>query len=203
MSKAMLSTSSGILVLMAVATMGAQTPSPDELIGRLRQGGYVLVMRHASSPREAPSKDVANADNTKLERQLDEAGRKGATALGEAVRALRIPIGIVLTSPTYRALETVRLARLDSPTTVNELGDGGQSMQGITEAQAAWLRSRVTETPRSGNTILVTHQPNLSRAFPDWGPSAADGETVILRPDGKGGSALVGRIPIEEWSRLR
>jgi len=203
MSKAILSTSSGILVFMAVATMGAQTPSPDELIGRLRQGGYVLVMRHASSPREAPSKDVANADNTKLERQLDEAGRKGATALGEAVRALRIPIGIVLTSPTYRALETVRLARLDSPTTVNELGDGGQSMQGITEAQAAWLRSRVTETPRSGNTILVTHQPNLSRAFPDWGPSVADGETVILRPDGKGGSALVGRIPIEEWSRLR
>ena len=203
MSKAMLSTSSGILVFMAVAAMAAQTPSPNELIGRLRQGGYVLVMRHASSPREAPSKEVANADNTKLERQLDEAGRTGATALGEAIRALRIPIGMVLTSPTYRALETVRLARLDSPTTVNELGDGGQSMQGITEAQAAWLRSRVTETPRSGNTILVTHQPNLSRAFPDWGPSVADGETVILRPDGKGGFALVGRIPIEEWSPLR
>ena len=41
-------------------------------------------------------------------------------------------------------------------------------MQGITEAQAGWLRSKVVELPRSGNTILVTHQPNLSRAFPDW-----------------------------------
>ena len=123
--------------------------------------------------------------------------------MGETIRALRIPIGIVLTSPAYRAMETVRLARLDSPTTVSELGDGGQSMQGITEAQAAWLRARVTETPRSGNTILVTHQPNLARAFPDWGSSVADGETVILRPDGKGASALIGRIAIEEWSRLR
>ncbi len=192
-----------LLTLVAVAAMAGQTSSRDELINRLRQGGYVLVMRHASSPREVPSSDVANADNTKLERQLDEAGRRGATTMGEAIRALRIPIGIVLTSPAYRAMETVRLARLDSPTTVSELGDGGQSMQGITEAQAAWLRARVTETPRSGNTILVTHQPNLSRAFPDWGSSVADGETVILRPDGKGASALVGRVPIEEWSRLR
>ena len=193
----------GAPMLTAVAAMAGQTSSLDELIGRLRQGGYVLVMRHASSPREAPSKDVANADNTKLERQLDEAGRRGATAMGEAIRALRIPIGVVLTSPTYRAMETIRLARFDSPTTVNELSDGGQSMQGITEAPAAWLRARVTETPRSGNTILVTHQPNLSRAFPDWGSSVADGETVILRPDGKGGISVLGRIPIEEWARLR
>ena len=192
-----------VLVLTAGTTMAGQTLSPDERIGRLRQGGYVLVMRHASSPREAPSKEVANADNTKLERQLDEPGRRSATAMGEAIRVLRIPVGSVLTSPTYRAMETVRLARFASPTTVSELGDGGQSMQGISEAQAAWLRARVTETPLSGNTILVTHQPNLSRAFPDWGSSVADGETVLLRPDGKGGAAVVGRIPIEEWSRLR
>jgi hypothetical protein len=38
------------------------------------------------------------ADNVKLERQLDDAGRKGATLMGEAIRALRIPIGIVMTS---------------------------------------------------------------------------------------------------------
>jgi phosphohistidine phosphatase SixA len=183
--------------------MAGQTSSLDELVSRLRQGGYVLVMRHASSPRETPSKDAANADNAKLERQLDEAGRRGATAMGEAIRALRIPIGVALTSPTYRAMETIRLARLDSPTTVNELGDGGQSMQGITEAQAAWLRTRVTETPRSGNAFLMTHQPNLSRAFPDWGSTVADGETVVIRPDGRGGFRVVGRIKIDDWSQMR
>ena len=181
----------------------AQSSSPEALVAALRQGGYVLVMRHASSPREAPSEETASPDNSKLERQLDEAGRKGATAMGNALRTLRIPIGTVLTSPTYRAMETVKFARLASVAAVAELGDGGQSMQGATDAQAAWLRTRVTEVPRSGNAILVTHQPNLSRAFPDWGPSIVDGETAILRPDGKGGVALVGRVPIEEWSRLR
>jgi phosphohistidine phosphatase SixA len=191
-----------LLLLVAGAAMAGQTLSNDELAVRLRRGGYILVMRHASSPREVPTQDKANPDNVKLERQLDEPGRKGAVAMGAALRRLQIPVGEVLTSPTYRAMETVRLAGLDAPTVINELGDGGQSMRGVTEAQATWLRAKVTETPRSGNTIIVTHQPNLSRAFPDWGPSIADGETVILRPDGKGG-VVVGRIPIETWSSLK
>ena len=76
-------------------------------------------------------------------------------------------------------------------------------MQGITEVQAVWLRTKVTEAPRSGNTIMVTHQPNLSRAFPDWGPTVADGETVVIRPDGQGGSSVVDRVKIEDWSRMR
>ncbi len=123
--------------------------------------------------------------------------------MGEAFRAVRTPIGVVLTSPTYRAMETVRLAQLGSPTTVSELGDGGQSMQGISDAQASWLRTKVTEVLRSGNTILVTHQPNLSRAFPDWGATVADGETVVIRPDGKGGRSVIGRIKIDDWSQMR
>jgi len=192
-----------ILLLMLAAAMAGQARSAEELIGLIRQGGYVLLMRHASSPREAPTKEQANPDNLKLERQLDEAGRRGAVAMGDALRRLRIPIATVLTSPTYRAIETVRLARLDGPQTVSELGDGGQSMQGVSEEQAAWLRGRVTETSRTGNTLLVTHQPNVSRAFPEWGASVADGEVVVLRPDGRGGIAVIGRIPIDEWPRLR
>jgi len=180
----------------------AQALSGPELAAALQRGGYVLVMRHASSPREVPTQQTANPDNTKLERQLDEAGRAGATAMGDAMRTLKIPLGEVLTSPTYRALETVRFARLPQATPVTELGDGGQSMQAVAEAQAAWLRARVAQPPRSGNTILVTHSPNLARAFPDWGTGVADGETVVLRPDGKGGTTVVGRIKIDDWPRL-
>ena len=98
--------------MVVAAAMAGQTASQDELINRLRQGGYILVMRHASSPREAPSKAVANADNTRLERQLDESGRRGALAMGEAIRALRIPIGTVLTSPTYRPCQRLWLAAI-------------------------------------------------------------------------------------------
>ena len=189
--------------VLATGCMEGQSVPTNDLVTQLRQGGYVLVMRHASSPREGPSAENANPDNTRLERQLDEAGRRGAAAMGDAIRTLKIPIGAVLASPTYRALETVKHAGFSAPTVVEELGDRRKSMQSVDEAQAAWLRQRVTEAPASGNTLLVTHQPNLSRAFPEWGSTVADGEVVVLRPDGRGDAMLVGRIPIEEWPELR
>src|ERR1700682_1348141 len=127
----------------------------------MRQGGYVVVMRHTSSPREAPGQQSANADNVNRERQLDEVGRTSATAMGNALRKLKIPIGDVLSSPTYRALETVRYAKLGDPKTFAELGDNGKSMQGGTQAQAVWLHKQALQFPSGTNTIIVTHLPNL------------------------------------------
>lgn len=137
------------------------------------------------------------------ERQLDEKGRLTATAMGEALRKLRIPIGDVYASPTYRALETVRLTGLTKPQIVGDLGDGGQSMQGVTKAQAEWLRNKATQVHAKTDTVIVTHFPNISRAFPQWSSGLTDGEALVLGPDGKGGTALVGRIKIEDWPRFR
>jgi phosphohistidine phosphatase SixA len=159
-------------------------------------------MRHASSPQEAPTKEAADPGNTTLERQLDATGHATARAMGDAVRALRIPIGDVVTGPAFRARETAREARFTNATVAEELGDTGRSMQGVSEAQASWLRARVAVLPRSGNTLLVTHQPNLTLAFPPWGASMAQGETVVLKPDGAGGVVVVARVPIDEWPRL-
>jgi phosphohistidine phosphatase SixA len=169
----------------------------------LRHGGYVLVMRHTSSPEARPDKTTADPENTNLERQLDEKGRETARAMGEAMRKLGIPIGEVLSSPTYRALETLRLASLGRAQTFPELGDGGQSMQRIREAPAEWLRKRASEPPRAGvDTLMVTHMPNIVAAFGQAATGAADGETFVFRPDGNGGSKLVARVKVEEWPAL-
>jgi phosphohistidine phosphatase SixA len=180
----------------------AQMLSGDALVKALRQGGYVIVMRHASSPREVPDKQSANPDNLKPERQLDAEGRTTAATMGKAVRELKIPIGQVFTSPTYRALETVRLAQFHDPVPSVELGDNGQSMQGGTEAQAVWLRKKVTQFPAGTNTLLITHLPNINGAFPQLTPAPADGEALVFGPDGKGGATLVARIKIDEWPRM-
>src|SRR6266700_3598293 len=111
----MKSNSWAVYALGAIALAGgaqAQSLRGEALVKALRQGGYVIVMRHTSSPRDAPSKQAANADNVKLERQLDEEGRTTATAFGKALRDLKIPVGDLLASPTYRALETVKYAEL-------------------------------------------------------------------------------------------
>jgi phosphohistidine phosphatase SixA len=188
--------------LLLTGSAQAQILQGDALAHALQKGGYVILMRHASSPREVPDKKAANPDNVKPERQLDEEGRATATAMGKALRDLKIPIGQVYTSPTYRALETVKYAQLGVPQAVPELGDNGQSMAGGTEAQAAWLRNAVTIFPVGKNTVLVTHFPNIRGAFPQL-TDVADGEALIYGPDGKGGATLVGRIKIEEWPKLK
>jgi phosphohistidine phosphatase SixA len=174
----------------------------EALVKALQKGGYILVMRHASSPREAPDKQTANPDNSKPERQLDEGGRNTAIAMGKALRDLRIPIGNVLSSPTYRALETVRLAQFGAPHIFAELGDNGQSMQGGTAAQAAWLQKQVAHFPTGTNTIVVTHLANITGA-PQLASGLADGEALIFGSDAKGKAILVTRVKIEEWPAMR
>jgi phosphohistidine phosphatase SixA len=189
------------LVILAALSQAPQSAATD-LVASLRSGGYVIVMRHASSPRETPDKATANPDNTKLERQLDEAGRSSAIAMGKAIRELKIPVGEVFSSPTYRAMETVRLAQFPNPHPQPELGDGGQSMQAANDAQTAWLKDRASHAAPGTNVVIVTHMPNLSRAFPEWG-AVADGEAIVLKPSDRGSATVVGRIKIEDWPRLR
>jgi phosphohistidine phosphatase SixA len=190
-----------IAVLTFASSAAAQTLNGPELVAALRAGGHVIVMRHASSPRDVPDKKAANPDNTTPERQLDEKGRASATAMGEALRRLKIPVGEVLTSAAYRARETAKLARLPEPRVVVELGEANQSMQSASRAQAEWLQKRVRDLPRGSNTLVITHSPNIGGAFPDFA-SVADGEALVFGPDGKGGSRVVARVKIEDWSSL-
>jgi phosphohistidine phosphatase SixA len=192
-----------ILVLALGTTARARNLEGTALVLALEHGGYVLVMRHASSPSEPPAKESADAENTRDERQLDENGRTTATAMGKALHDLKIPVGAVLSSPTYRALETVKYAKLGTARTYAELGDNGKSMQDGTEAQAHWLQNKVKQFPSGTNTFIVTHNPNITAAFPQIGSPVADGEVLVFGPDGKGGVTIVARIKIEEWPSLR
>jgi hypothetical protein len=60
-----------LLMLGPVMTAGtalAQSLSGEPLVKALQKGGYIVVMRHTSSPRDMPDKQAANPDNVKPER---------------------------------------------------------------------------------------------------------------------------------------
>ena len=190
-----------LVVLLPITTAAqGQTSTGSVLVKALQAGGHVIVMRHASSPSVIPTKP--NPDNVPPERQLDEQGRKTTTAMGEALRRLKIPIGEVLTSPTYRARETARLLGFPNARSVAELGEGTGTMQAVSSAQTGWLQKKVREFPTNTNTVLITHVPNVSAAFPD-SPAVDQGEALVFAPAGQGNVRLVGRIKIEEWPALR
>jgi phosphohistidine phosphatase SixA len=187
------------VTLVTVVAAQPQTLTGPALVKALQAGGHVIVMRHGSSPSQIPEKP--NPDNVPPERQLDDKGRATATAMGAALRRLKIPIGEVLTSPTYRARETARMIGLPNPRPVPELGEGAGTMQAVSPEQAGWLQKKVKELPRGANTVLVTHVPNVSAAFPEL-PAVDQGEAIVFRTDGNGESRVVGRIKIEEWPGL-
>jgi phosphohistidine phosphatase SixA len=185
-------------MLVAPAAAGAEVLDAA-LVKSLRQGGYVLVMRHASSPAAPPARADADPRNVGLERELDASGRAGAAAVGDALRKLGVAVGTVWCSPTFRARQTASLAGWASPAIADELGDRGVSMQAASGDQASWLRARAAEIPARGTvTVIVTHYPNLSAAFGEAAAGMADGEMLVFRPEG-GAPAPVGRIKPDEW----
>lgn len=181
-------------VMPGGVAQAASPASSEALVDNLRAGGHVLVMRHAHSPRQPPSAAAASPGNTGPERELDEAGREAARAMGEALARLGIRITSALSSPTFRAQQTVRAAGLGEPQAAPELGDRSG------EAGAAWLRAAAAKVPAGGgNTLLVTHAPNVMAAFAAAGQGMEDGEALVIRPDGAGGFAVLGRIRIAQW----
>jgi phosphohistidine phosphatase SixA len=190
---------------MAIAVAGgglAQSLAGNELVSALRQGGYVLVMRHANSPQTRPDSTIAAPGNTRLERQLNENGHKTAKAMGEALKTLGIAIGDVLSSPTFRTRETVIDLGVGTPKTFLELGDGSQGYEVSSfKNSTPFLRAQSATIPRTGtNTIIVTHLPNMEFAFAN-ASDVAEGEALVLRPDGKD-SVQIARVKIDEWPRL-
>ena len=171
---------------------------PADVASALARGGLVLVLRHAHAPQAPPAPEAAAPGNTTPERQLDARGEAEATAIGRGLRAVGARIDRVLVSPAFRARQTASFAGFAEATASPELGDNAKSMAGVTDAQARWLRARAAEAPGQGHLLLITHAPNLTRAFPEWGGSVAEGELVILRP-GADGPAVLARVLPGQW----
>ena len=187
-------------VLVSTCGVVAQTLAGDKLVEALKQGHLVIVMRHTSSPRTEPDAATANSDNVNHERQLDDKGRRDAEAIGEALRRLQIPVGSVLSSPAYRALETARLAKFENVATRPELGNDGMAESSV--QYAAWLREQVMTLPEAGNVLLITHGPNISAAFPDESEGMEEGEALVFNPAAGDGQALQARIKSADWAAL-
>lgn len=188
------------LLFLCTLPAGAQ---PRGLVSQLQRGGFVLVMRHAHAPQERPSRREADPANPARERQLDGEGRRSARAMGLAFRRLHIKVGPVLSSPTWRARQTVMLAGFPAPRTYPMLGDGGHSMKRLGGTEGSWLRERAAQVPaRGSNMLIVTHMPNIVTAFRADAAGLEDGEMLVFRPDGRGRETLVARVKIGDWAGM-
>ena len=172
----------------------------------LKQGGFVVVIRHGrtnESPafrRDESPTDLANCSGQAM---LTDAGKEQARAIGAAFRNAAIPVGKVLASALCRAVETARLAfgrvePSDALLIESFVPVAGATVPPPWPQRVELMRAMIATAPEAGaNTVLITHFPNIKAAL---GIQINFGDAAIVKPDGHGGAAVVGKILSREWS---
>jgi broad specificity phosphatase PhoE len=176
----------------------APPPSPLPLLEGLRQGGYVVYLRHAATDFSQADTQPNNLANCAAQRNLTDLGRAQAHAIGEAIGALGVPIGEVLSSEYCRTLETAHLAFGRAAPTPDLTGIAGLRQSELDRRLEALRVLLATPPPAGTNTVLVAHQFNLRDAMGVL--LETEGEAAIYQPDGLGSTSLVARVLPGEWT---
>lgn len=190
---------------LAVPAGAERLSSPDAahalegaaLVQALRRGGYTLYFRHTATDFSQNDAAMAGYDACATQRNLSEAGRAQAREIGEAIRALGLPVGEVIASPFCRTMETGRLmfGRAEPSTVV-------RGFEGTNRANADYgpLRALLASPPKPGTLRMVTSHGNPFRAIA--GPPHLDeGEAAVLKPAGAE-FVVVARIRRGDWPAL-
>jgi phosphohistidine phosphatase SixA len=192
--------------LLALATGFLATSQPaqaqPEWVTALRTGGYVIVMRHGATHQDQADTDPFNLANVDKQRQLNDAGRAKAGEIGAVLKKLGIPVGQVVSSQYFRAIETARLA-FGEPQPTPDVTEGGQVVTPIENNRRTTALRKLAGTAVPGtNVAVVSHKPNIMDAFgKDWF-DIREAEISIFKPDGAGGYRLVMRVQADEWAKL-
>jgi len=188
------------LAAFLAAFVSLSWAQPDAaLLRQLREGGYVLYMRHASTDFSQNDANMKSYEDCANQRNLIDKGRDEARAVGEHVKRLGIPIGTVLASPFCRTMETAKLA-FGKAQPMNEVRGGPSRPEDPKRYEG--LRKLLSTPPSPGsNTVISSHgNPFHAVAGP---PYLAEGEIAVVRPDGGSGFTVVGKIRVEDWQLLK
>jgi phosphohistidine phosphatase SixA len=190
-----------LCALLACSSMMARSQavsSRNDWVSDLRGGGSVIVFRHGattsdqttdamSNPKADPMSNPSGSKAAAGERQLNEAGRARAQSIRASLRKLGIPVGMVLTSPLRRAVDTGMLMAFGEVTIVPDLAEAGPALSPEgNRRRAQALRTLVTlPPPVDSNLVILSHKPNMTDAFgKDWS-DLREGEASVSSRTGR------------------
>jgi phosphohistidine phosphatase SixA len=194
-----------LLMAAPVAIVAGQPAPPADLLDALRLGGYVIVLRHGATNADAAKDGMSNPNKKPTgERQLSDAGRAQAIAIGEGLRKLGIRVGVVMTSPLQRAVDTATLLGVGEVKVAPDLAEAGSAIpRAENDRRADILRKLVGYHSGPDNFVIVTHRLNLVEAFGEQLADMREGEAAVFEPDFTGdGYRVVARFQASDWDLL-
>lgn len=178
---------------------GERRDGPLEVLERLREGGYVVFLRHAATDHSQRDRLGMPLTDCAGQRNLTDAGREQARELGRAWRALAIPVGDVLSSGYCRTRETAELA-FGRATIVPALTGIPPEQVGTYAGRVRALRRLLGTRPDAGeNVVVVGHIANLEAATE---VELEEGDAAVFEPLGERRFRLVARVPASTWPQL-
>jgi phosphohistidine phosphatase SixA len=193
-----------LAVALSAAAERVSSPDPAHalegaaLVKALRAGGLTLYFRHTATDFSQTDAAMKGYDECASQRNLSDAGRAQAREIGEAVRALGLPVGEVIASPFCRTMETGRLmfGRAEPSTVVR-----GYEGTDTANADYSRLAALLASPPKAGTLRMITSHGNPFRAIAGP-PHLGEGEAAVLKPAGND-FVVVARIKREDWAALR
>lgn len=178
-----------------------EIPATAELLQQVRQGGFVLYMRHGATDSAYPDQVPIDLNDCSTQRPLTEAGRAEIITVGEHVREAGIPVGDVFSSPLCRARESAQLAYGDKVQIINELMYTAHLTSAEKLPVIAMTRKLLSEPVAVGsNRVIVAHAPNLADLMAYF--PRIEGTVIIFRPTQSGGFEYLASIHPKQWPAL-
>ena len=188
-----------VVVVAGCGGSGERREGPLEVAERLREGGYVVFLRHAATDHSQRDRIGVPLTDCAGQRNLTDAGREQARALGRAWRALEIPVADVLSSGYCRTRETAELA-FGRSTIVPALTGIPAERVGTYAGRVRALRRLLGTRPAAGeNVVVVGHIANLEAATE---VEIEEGDAAVFEPLGASRYRLVARVPASAWPQL-
>jgi phosphohistidine phosphatase SixA len=149
----------GTLFVLAVGN-AQYVHASDDLWNSLREGGKVVLIRHAPVDRNNGNPLVRDSSCVK-EMILSEQGKKAARELGERFRRNNIVVHKVMHSPFCRTTETAQQAfDTTNPSDLLSLLEILSTEDAQNQTQE--LIQFISEYSAQGNLVLITHEPNIN-----------------------------------------
>lgn len=171
-----------LLALVACLLAAAPAAATEAGWALLREGGHVVLLRHAQVTGTHDSATV-DPEDCATQRNLSERGRQQARKIGSLFAARAAPIDRVLSSRYCRAFDTGRIAFRDNAIEKTESLDPPPADEAAAAAQKEAIMELVRGFSGSGNVVLITHLENITALT---GAGAREGEAVIVAEKGDG-----------------
>ena len=169
------------LALLFLILTGTARADEAAAWAALRQGGVVALMRHGDAPGVGDP-DGWRLDDCTTQRNLSERGRDEARSVGARLRAERIAIARVLSSPWCRCVDTATLVGV-GPVQVEPAFANAFVLSDRREALRDGGQAVIGRWRGPGVLLVVTHGENI-RALTGRSPATAEIVVVALRADG-------------------